>query len=215
MVAAYTTMLPNIAPAPGPAQGQQQMAAQAAPMAGQPITAQMGPALQQQQFFVNPQAMPAGATAAAPIPMTQFATYNQQGQLVIQQMPLQIPANQQPGQQQILYTNAAAVAAQQQAQQQQPKPGQPMMAAGPPGGAVAGKPMAAMPGTAVSQNYAIAGSGSEPDPAAALLEATASCAASCAATSRLVWCASLCLASVLLNWATASTGCAEQGGTCT
>ena len=159
MVAAYTTMLPNIAPAPGPAQGQQQMAAQAAPMAGQPITAQMGPALQQQQFFVNPQAMPAGATAAAPIPMTQFATYNQQGQLVIQQMPLQIPANQQPGQQQILYTNAAAVAAQQQAQQQQPKPGQPMMAAGPPGGAVAGKPMAAMPGTAVSQNYAIAGSG--------------------------------------------------------
>ena len=134
------------------------MAAQA-PMAGQPITAQMGPALQQQQFFVNPQAMSAGAAAAAPIPMTQFATYNQQGQLVIQQMPLQIPANQQPGQQQILYTNAAAVAAQQQAAQQQPKPGQPMMAAGPPGGALAGKPMAAMPGTAVSQNYAIAGSG--------------------------------------------------------
>ena len=159
MVTAYATMLPNIAPAPGPPQGQQQMAAQA-PMAGQPITAQMGPALQQQQFFLNPQAMPAGATAAAPIPMTQFATYNQQGQLVIQQMPLQIPANQQPGQQQILYTNAAAVAAQQQAaqQQQQHKPGQPMMAAGPPGSAVAGKPMA-MPGTAVSQNYAIAGSG--------------------------------------------------------
>ena len=153
-------MLPNIAPAPGPPQGQQQMAAQAAPMAGQPITAQMGPALQQQQFFVNPQAMPAGAAAAAPIPMTQFATYNQQGQLVIQQMPLQIPANQQPGQQQILYTNAtaAAVAAQQQAAQQQPKPGQPMMA-GPPGGALAGKPMAAMPGTAVSQNYAIASGG--------------------------------------------------------
>ena len=153
-------MLPNIAPAPAPPQGQQQqqMAPQGAAMAGQPM--QMGPALQQGQFFVNPQAMQAGAPAAAPIPMAQYATYNQQGQLVIQQMPLQIPQNQQAGQQQILFTNAtaaAAMAAQQQAaQQQQPKPGQPMMAAGHPGAAAAGKPMAAMPGTAVSQNYTIA-----------------------------------------------------------
>merc|ERR1719264_1954363 len=108
------------------------MAAQA-PMAGQPITAQMGPALQQQQFFINPQAMHPGAATAAPMPMTQFAGYNQQGQPVMYQMPLQIPANQQHGQQ--------------------------LMAAGPPGSAAAGKPMGAMPGTAVSQNYAIAGSG--------------------------------------------------------
>merc|ERR1719264_162990 len=132
------------------------MAAQA-PMAGQPITAQMGPALQQQQFFINPQAMHPGAATAAPMPMTQFAGYNQQGQPVMYQMPLQIPANQQHGQQQILFTNVAAQ--QQAAQQQHLKPGQPMMAAGPPGSAAAGKPMGAMPGTAVSQNYAIAGSG--------------------------------------------------------
>ena len=140
-------MLPNIAPAPPP-QGQQQqpMAPQAgaagqpgqiaaAPAPGQPgmpqQMAQMGQALPQGQFIINPQTFGANG-ATAQFPMAQFATYNQQGQLVVQQMPIQMAASQQPGQQQqILFTNMAAQQQQQQQQQQpqqqQIKPGQPMM----------------------------------------------------------------------------------------